>query len=74
MPLKWTAPEALIGDHKYEPNSDVWSFGIVMWEIFSLCRSDPYPHIPNNQFLEYMKKLIDGTESPPLPENGSEQM
>ena len=32
MPLKWTAPEALI-DQKYEANSDVWSFGIVMWEV-----------------------------------------
>lgn len=34
-PVKWTAPEALMY-HKYSSASDVWSFGIVMYEIWSL--------------------------------------
>ena len=73
MPLKWTPPEALI-DLKYEANSDVWSFGIVLWEIFTLCESDPYPLIQNKDFRDYMRKIKNGEESPPLPENGSNEM
>ncbi len=73
MPLKWTPPEALIG-LKYEGNSDVWSFGIVLWEIFTLCQDDPYPSILNKDFREYMRKISSGEESPPLPENGSNEM
>ena len=35
IPVKWTAPEAL-GYKKYSTASDVWSFGMVMYEIWSL--------------------------------------
>lgn len=33
-PLKWYAPEC-ISYHKFSSKSDVWSFGITMWEAFS---------------------------------------
>ena len=35
IPVKWTAPEAILY-HKYTTKSDVWSFGMVMFEIWSL--------------------------------------
>ena len=35
IPVKWTAPEALLYQ-KYTTKSDVWSFGMVMFEIWSL--------------------------------------
>ena len=35
IPLKWTAPEALFY-RKFSTKSDVWSFGMVMFEIWSL--------------------------------------
>ena len=35
IPVKWTAPEAL-SYKKYSTASDVWSFGIVLYEIWSL--------------------------------------
>ena len=35
IPVKWTAPEAVL-HKKYTTKSDVWSYGMVMYEIWSL--------------------------------------
>lgn len=34
IPIRWTAPEA-IAYRKFTSASDVWSFGIVMWEVMA---------------------------------------
>ena len=51
-----------------------WSFGIVLWEIFSLCEHEPYRHIQNKDFRHHMEKLRDGTEQTELPVNGSDKI
>jgi len=38
-PLKWMSPEA-IRNREYSPKSDVWSFGVTLYEI--VARSEPY--------------------------------
>ena len=34
IPIKWTAPEAL-NYGKYTSLCDIWSYGVLVWEIFS---------------------------------------
>ncbi|KAM8793430.1 tyrosine-protein kinase Fer-like [Eudromia elegans] len=54
IPIKWTAPEAL-NYGRYTSESDIWSFGILLWETFSLgvC---PYPGMTNQQAREQVEK------------------
>jgi Protein tyrosine and serine/threonine kinase len=59
IPVKWTAPEALTHG-KFTIKSDVWSFGILMTELFSGA-GVPYPGLTNAQSVE---KVRDGYRMP----------
>lgn len=52
-----------IRDRVFSTQSDVWSFGVVLWEFFSLART-PYPGMEADERLYY--KLVEGyrMESP----------
>lgn len=50
FPIKWTAPEAILYN-RFTIKSDVWSFGILIYEIVTYGRF-PYPGMNNQQVLE----------------------
>lgn len=56
IPIRWTAPEA-IAYRKFTSASDVWSFGIVMWEVMAFGER-PYWDMSNHEVDLFGKFLF----------------
>jgi len=67
LPIKWTAPEAL-RHSQFSSKSDMWSFGILLWEIYSFGRV-PYPRIPLGDVVKHVEKgyQMEAPEGCPAP-------
>eukprot|EP01112_Ceratiomyxa_fruticulosa_P001702 TRINITY_DN11865_c0_g1_i1.p1 TRINITY_DN11865_c0_g1~~TRINITY_DN11865_c0_g1_i1.p1 ORF type:complete len:975 (-),score=191.55 TRINITY_DN11865_c0_g1_i1:18-2942(-) len=53
LPIKWCSPET-IKDLRFTSKSDVWSFGVVVWEMTSFGKT-PYPGMNNQESFEWVK-------------------
>ncbi|KAF5306821.1 hypothetical protein FQA39_LY00051 [Lamprigera yunnana] len=62
MPIRWMSPESL-ADGIFTTESDVWSYGIVLWEIVTLAEQ-PYQGLANEQVLQFV--TAQGTLERPL--------
>ena len=74
------APESLI-DHIYTTKSDVWSYGILLWEMFSLGKSgdgfnflqmiflgcNPYPGVSPDQLFNLLQNGYRMRKPPGCP-------
>lgn len=68
LPVRWMPPESLF-QNIYSCQSDVWSYGVLLWEIFSLGNS-PYPELPSiSHFYPALKKGHRMSRPPHAPQN-----
>lgn len=54
FPIKWAPPEVL-GYTRFSSKSDVWAYGVLMWEIFT-CGKMPYGRATNAEVVEHVQR------------------
>ena len=53
LPIRWMPPEAIVYA-KFTTQSDIWSFGVVLWEIFSF-GMQPYYSMTNEEVVKHVR-------------------
>lgn len=56
LPIRWMAPESLY-DNVFSVKSDVWSFGVLIWEVVTL-GSTPYPGLSAADVMRKVRKRL----------------
>ena len=59
LPIRWMATECFFG--RFSEKTDVWAFGVTMWEIFTLCKRSPYSNMKDEEIIQ---EALRGTRRP----------
>uniref|UniRef100_A0A674IQ86 Discoidin domain-containing receptor 2 n=1 Tax=Terrapene triunguis TaxID=2587831 RepID=A0A674IQ86_9SAUR len=51
LPIRWMSWESILLG-KFTTASDVWAFGVTLWETFTFCREQPYSQLSDEQVIE----------------------
>ena len=64
FPIRWMAPECFHG--KFSEKSDMWAFGVTMWELFTLAKEMPFSHFDDEEVIHNALKteLYQGLSRP----------
>ncbi|XP_038849569.1 tyrosine-protein kinase BTK isoform X1 [Salvelinus namaycush] len=54
FPVRWSPPEVLLYC-KFSSKSDIWAYGVLMWEVYTLGRL-PYERLNNNEIVEQVSR------------------
>ncbi|CAF1084469.1 unnamed protein product [Rotaria sordida] len=58
LPIRWMAPES-ISNNQFTSQSDIWSFGITLWEVMTNCITLPYSLLNDEQVYQRLKSAND---------------
>ena len=64
LPVKWMSPEAII-EKKFTTKSDIWGFGVLIWEVMMLGQT-PYPTMGPREVIKYVCQDAGHLDVPPL--------
>ena len=73
IPIKWSPHEAILSK-QISIKSNVWSFGITLWEIIHYCNILPYPNMTDAEVLEKLEQGYCMPRPPGCPEELYELM
>jgi len=66
LPIRWMATESFYG--RFSEKTDIWSFGVTMWEIFMLTKTQPYEELDDQEMIQdairgASRRLLDRPEA-----------
>jgi len=71
--IQWQPPEFFLWGSELCAKSDVWSFGMVMWELFEFCKREPFDELLSNvkpkDYHEVLRKAMRDKLYPNCPES-----
>uniref|UniRef100_A0A914X923 Uncharacterized protein n=1 Tax=Plectus sambesii TaxID=2011161 RepID=A0A914X923_9BILA len=71
LPIRYIAPESL-KSHRFAITSELWSFGVVIWELFTFAEEQPYSvefenHKSNLQFFDFLIEHLSSGQRLSIP-------